>query len=400
MGFALLTSCNVMDTQPFESYDEDLVWGSKSTIDAFIFETYNNSVALYAGGFPGGEGWTPNGIKSDLSNTDNFPLERIDRYYDSGFNRFGALRRCNMIIEKGGASEGLSEIQKKEVVAEGHMLRGLIFYNQTQRMGRFILIKKVLSPSDSMDFKTPLTKDLAESYTLVMSDFDKAIEGLPEVSASGRVNKFAALAYKSEAALQAYAYTKDTKYLDMAIEASTQIIESGKYQIDENYGDMFLAPGKFSPEIILGYYRLDQNTSFVSFQELINVVPNIKNDEVKGVQGSPLFKNANGMTFEGWATYFPTQEMVDQYLTIDEATGEAKSWDQTSQFKKSVQDDLVNLTLGCYTTIATNVPSEEDLSGVNAKGPILNKAGKVIDNANISELMYNNRDKRFYSTIV
>ena len=313
LGLTMMVSCNVMDTQPFESYDEDLVWGSKSTIDAFVFETYNSTVALYAGGFPTSEGWTPNGIKSDLSNTDVYPLERFDRYYDSGFNRFGALRRCNMIIEKSAASDGLSELQKTELIAEGHMLRGLIYYNQAQRMGRFIPIQKVLQPSDSLTFKTPLTQDIAESYKLIMEDFDKAIAGLPETSASGRLNKYAAMAYKSEAALQAYAYTKDSKYLDMAIDVSTQIIESGRYEIDPNYGDMFLSAGKFSSEIILGYYRLDKNTSFASFQELINMVPNIKNDEVKGVQGSPLFKNASGMTFEGWATFFPTQEMVDQY---------------------------------------------------------------------------------------
>lgn len=400
LGLTLMVSCNVMDTQPFESYDEDLVWGSKSTIDAFVFETYNSTVALYAGGFPTSEGWTPNGIKSDLSNTDVYPLERFDRYYDSGFNRFGALRRCNMIIEKSAASDGLSELQKTELIAEGHMLRGLIYYNQAQRMGRFIPIQKVLQPSDSLTFKTPLTQDIAESYKLIMEDFDKAIAGLPETSASGRLNKYAAMAYKSEAALQAYAYTKESKYLDMAIDVSTQIIESGRYEIDPNYGDMFLSAGKFSSEIILGYYRLDKNTSFASFQELINMVPNIKNDEVKGVQGSPLFKNASGMTFEGWATFFPTQEMVDQYLAIDVETGEAKAWDETSQFKRSVKNDLSNLTLGCFTTIGANVPNEEDMSGVNAKGPILNKAGLVTDASNISELMYQNRDKRFYATIV
>ena len=34
-----VASCNVLDTQPFETYDEATVWGSKSTADAFVTGT-------------------------------------------------------------------------------------------------------------------------------------------------------------------------------------------------------------------------------------------------------------------------------------------------------------------------------------------------------------------------
>lgn len=47
-GGVLATSCDVMDTKPMESYDEDLVWSSKETADAFVTEVYKSSVALYA----------------------------------------------------------------------------------------------------------------------------------------------------------------------------------------------------------------------------------------------------------------------------------------------------------------------------------------------------------------
>ena len=35
-GGLFSVSCDVMDTEPFESYSEDLVWNSKSTADAFV----------------------------------------------------------------------------------------------------------------------------------------------------------------------------------------------------------------------------------------------------------------------------------------------------------------------------------------------------------------------------
>lgn len=398
----VLGSCDVMDTKPFESYSEETVWGSKNTIDAFIFETYNTTVGLFTGRAQC-ESWTPNAIHSDLFNLDVFPLERIDRFYDAGFSQFGTLRRCNMIIEKSAQSSGLSEGQKKEVIAEGHMLRGLVYFNQAQRMGRFVPIQRVLSPDDTLDFKTPLTESPAESYDLIINDFDRAIDGLPEDSHSGRLNKYAALAYKSEAALQAYAYTKDNKYLDMCIDASSQIIESGKYSLDAEYGDMFLAKGKFSKEIILGYYRLSDNTNFDSFSELIEMVPNLKPDEVAAAKATPAFKNANGQTFDGWATYFPTQELVDQYLVIDQTDGKAKMWNQTSQFTEAVENDLANLQsqgVGAYNTFGARVPNEGDMQGSNARGAIMKLAGKSRNSENLSEIMYKNRDKRFYGTII
>ena len=36
-----ITSCNVLDTEPFTTYDEATVWGSKSTADAFVLGTVN-----------------------------------------------------------------------------------------------------------------------------------------------------------------------------------------------------------------------------------------------------------------------------------------------------------------------------------------------------------------------
>ena len=50
------------------------------------------------------------------------------------------------------------------------------------------------------DFKTPLTANVAESYKLVIDDMNAGIEGLPEESASGRVNKYVAYAFRCRAA--------------------------------------------------------------------------------------------------------------------------------------------------------------------------------------------------------
>ena len=403
-GGWMAISCDVMDTSPMESYDESLVWSSKETADAFVINVCNNSVALYAGECAYLESYTPNGVHSDLTSLDAFPTEEgIDRYYNTGFGYFGHLRNCNLIIEKAAAATALSEGQRNELVAEGYFLRGLVNFYQTRWQGRFVPINRVLTPDDVEAFKTPLTANEAESYKLVVEDIRKGVAGLPETSAAGRANKYVAQAFLSRIALQAYAYTKDAQYLDVCIEASTAVINSGAYKLSDNYGDMFLKAGAYDSEIILGYYRLDKNTYCNSYAEMINVVPNINKDEVTNSEATPQFKYTGGPTFEGWASYFPTQDLVDQYLVIDQADGKAKAWNETSQYKNSV----VNENPGALGTgdfvkgLATGrqVPDEDDM-GATAKGTKIVSYGRVKDDSRINDIMYNNRDKRFYGTIV
>ena len=179
---------------------------------------------------------------------------------------------------------------------------------------------------------------------------------------------------------------------------------------------MFLFSGKEDNEIILNRQFLKLNTNVGSFNEMIRAVPNVKNDEVQGSAGSPLLKNPKGRSFEGWASYFPTQDLVDQYLVIDEKDGKAKSLYESSQYKENIEEvDINNLKYNAFTenpdfdgTSATTeyigyhpVPEREDL-GSNSKGAKIARFGKIKNNSNsnVSDIMYRNRDKRFYATIV
>lgn len=421
-GILLATSCDVMDTQPKESYDDNLVWGSKETADAFVYSTYAEILKQYTDGegkdrnsFTLIESFTPNSVHCNLGSLDGFPTETgLDRYSDYGriFDKdkgFGLMRRCNMIMEKAQSSDFTDE-QKKELVAEGRFLRGYVFFMQARWTGRIVPITKVLDENSTEEFMTPLTKDPAETYKYIIDDFKAAADGLPETSLSGRANKYAAYAYLSRAALQAYAYTKDNSYLTLCEEASKAVINSGKYPLSSNYGNMFLESGAYDKEIIFAFYRLDQNTTTTTFEnELVGCQPNIGADEVTASMSSPALKNTNGKTFEGWATYFPTQDLVDQYLVIDVADGKAKSLYETSQYSSNViekavtdlQEGDLQAKRGDNETQGSkwSVPEKEDL-GSNAKGQKILRYGIVQTSEKINEIMYNNRDARFYSTIV
>ena len=119
---ATFFSCkDTLDTHPMSSFDEDAVWGSKATADAFVYATYESVLNGYFAGSGTCTIWesrSPNSIKCSLvgEGIDNIATELgIDAYSDFGPNRFNALRMCNQIIEKAEASSALSSLFSKTV---------------------------------------------------------------------------------------------------------------------------------------------------------------------------------------------------------------------------------------------------------------------------------------------
>lgn len=410
--FFSTSACNVMDTQPFESYSEDLVWSNESTADAFAIQTYNHSVALLTGS-ASWESRTPHGIQASQvgEGIDTYATETgLNVYTDFGFNRFGGLRACNLLIEQAAASTVLSDLKKKELVAEGHFLRGVIFFDQARKMGRFVPITEVLTQDNQEAFHTPLTSSVEESYEYVISDLTKAAYEMVEESLPGRANRYAAHLIRSRAALQAYAYSGNTAFLDTCIVSANAVINSGRYSLAADYGSMFDNNSPIDNEIILGRYYLEEDFPFTNADELIRVFPNVGPSDIDISMAEPAFKNTNGRTFVAWGTMFPTQDLVDQYLVIDQVTGEAKPWDQTTQFLENVEaipTHTINTPGQIDSYSRTNgelrrIPSPQDLNTGRTDYPLLSKAYKIegTDGENISSLMYENRDKRFYGTIV
>ena len=277
-----LVSCkDTLDTHPTETFDEATVWGSKATADAFIYGTYDNVIAnLGIGGSGSCVGWearTPNGIRCSQvgEGIDGVATETgLSNGTDMGISRFSMLRRCNLIIQKAQESTALSEAEKAEVIAQGRFLRGLIFFDQAKKMGRFVPLREVLSESDSLKANIPMTATVAESYKVVMEDLEAAISGMPVSAPAGIANKYAAEVIMSRAALQAYAYTGDQTYLDKAIAAASDVVTNGP-SLSSNYSGMFNETNDMDPEILWGYYRLRTNTTIGGYDELIRTYPNI-----------------------------------------------------------------------------------------------------------------------------
>ncbi|WP_423126966.1 RagB/SusD family nutrient uptake outer membrane protein [Gaoshiqia sp. Z1-71] len=369
VAMLFVTSCeDVMDTKPYDKFDEATVWGSKATAEAFINSTYNSIVKGMYASFVGIEAWTNNSVHG---NGTSFTRELITRDDDFGFNQFQRIRTCNLIIEKVNESTVLNDNEKTALIAEGKFLRSMIYFWLAKRFGKVVWVDRVLGIEDP-DFKLPTTPDVATTYAKIIADIDDAIAGLPAEAPTGRASKYAAAALKSEICLQAAAYTGNSAYYQQAIDAADLVINSGKYEMETDYEGMFNEQKPYSKEIILGVYTTKDVTNCDHVGELQNVVPNTNNDRVRASGGSPYF-NVDKI-FEAWLWWSPSQNLVDNYLVIDQVTGQAIPWDESSQFLASV-----NKTPGSGS---------------------VKEEGEVTDNSRVNELMYQNRDKRFYGTIV
>lgn len=372
----VLQGCNdFLDTKPSESYSEELVWSSRSTAEAFILQTYNNVIPKYTD-FKTEDCLTTNSVYV-YQGSPNAVRELVDRGWDFGFGDFGTVRRCNLIIEKVAASP-IDEKSKTELIAEGKMLRAMTYYYQAKHTGRVIWVDRVLTEED--DFNLKLTSTIKESYDYILKDLDDGIAGLPTESKAGRLNKNAALALKSEVCLTAAAYTGEKALFQQAIDAVDAI---QGYTLDSNYEGMFNQDGAYSsPEIILARYRSkDNNTCGNTLMQ--EMIPNQNNDAIKNFGCSPVMKT--DFIFECWMSHAPSQNLVDNYLVIDRLTNQAVPWNESTQFKNSVNEVPVS-------DVADMAYDPKEL--VNGKGYVSK------DGTKLNELVYGDRDKRFYATIV
>ena len=353
---SVFTGCeDVLDKEPLDVFSEDDIWNDKVLAEGFVYETYNSAWKLYFRQWNGGI-W-----KSDYW-TDNFGDYGADAVADELFdaftdpegmfkNNFQIIRKCNLIIENVTASEGIYEDEKFQLIGEGYFLRAYVNYMSAKLFGRFVIVDKVLTPEDEL--KLPLGS-IQACYDFILSDLDKAAQNLDETSSKGRANKYAAYALKSEVALQAAAYVGQNKdqYYNAAKTAAENVI-GGPYSLDSDYDKLFnnydYAFG--SSEIILADFESEDNTQY-NMTPMQWIIPNTSAQKQR-----PGTTPTLNESFEGWIGIYPSQDLVEKYLVVDE-DGIAKRWNETSYYQNY-------LTNGGY----------------------------------VSDFMYKNRDKRFYASI-
>lgn len=343
-------SCSdILDKGPLDKYSENDVWKSTDLTQAFLYTALKNATDMMI--------WKDNWTDNDaiLEDGPTINKELFDRYYDAGWNIYGDIRRCNMVLSK-VPNAPFTEAEKTYFIAQAKMIRAMIYFSRARLFGKLMIVDKLIDPNTDMKF--PRTATVKDTYDFILKDLKEAAPDLPVDAEAGALSRGAAYCLIGEVALHGAAYieTGQDEYYKIGAKACEDLFALGKYSLDKDYRKMCndYDHSLTSSEIILAQWKSAENTTFADTW-MQRLVPNIAPDKLtaEAEQKYPLVEE-----FAGWPQMFPSVSLVNDYLVTDE-DGTAKEWDKTSYYQN------------------------------------FEKNGGLVNDA-----IYKNRDKRFYASIV
>ena len=245
-----LTSCHdLLGKDPTDSYSETVAWSSESSLDMYVTYLYKplnglsnfSSLSLtdgytdlvkYGNGVP--QTWSAHNkilLQQNTITSDNNPMSSWGLYTD--------IFRENVFLRDAGIyGSKFNEDFLNTRIAEIRFIRAVNYARMIRIFGGVIL-RDETNGVDSEGEKAKARATEAESWDFVLKDLEFAAKHLPKEWDSkwdGRLTKGAAYAYMCRTALFA-------KRWDIAITAADEIKKLNKYDLMDEYKDVFKVAG-------------------------------------------------------------------------------------------------------------------------------------------------------------
>lgn len=262
----LMVSCNFLDIDPVDTFDEEAVFGNVKTIDGYVMKRYSemwDGFGRYALRFACDESMESfnwggqNGILQGYMSPD----------YDAGlgtwYQYYADIQNCNIFMDNTDKMEALmtdqsSTAQVKGYIAEVRFLRAFFYADLISRYGDVILSTTAFKLDMSDEELYPGRTKYEDVVEFIVKELDEAAEDLPLVQPDnmlGRATRGAALALKARVLLYAasdlHNPSRDMGKWNRAKEATEAVIflntdgTSSKnggvklYELDPDYDDLF-----------------------------------------------------------------------------------------------------------------------------------------------------------------
>lgn len=146
---------------------------------------------------------------------------------------FSGINRATQTIDRIRDSETIAEDKKNQYMGEAHYLRAFYYFFLARQYGRLPIVDHILTYDE---YYAPRAT-MPETWAHMESDLKKAADLLPEKSQysgedAGRATRGAANA------LLGKVYIYQGKFQD-AYDALIRVVNSGEYQLEPNYADVF-----------------------------------------------------------------------------------------------------------------------------------------------------------------
>ena len=278
LGIAVLSmsSCDDMlsksERTKFELGQE--FWNNANQVASYSNSLYENYIGYGTGG---GAGWFYfKSLSDDQVNPsfDDWMFTTVPGTSTYWSDPYREIRRCNYMLT-GLKNSTLLDNEKNYYVAVGRLNRAWQYYQLVRMYGDVNLIDEVvLDPVAQSDVVYGPRVDRDQVMDYVLEDLNFAIQNLGSAGKNSWSQDMA-LAMKSDICLFEGTYckyrnveengkaadaTRAQKYLNECVNASQQIMNSGKYSLSANYGEVYnsLDLSKSSEVIFFRNYVKDQ----------------------------------------------------------------------------------------------------------------------------------------------
>ena len=310
---AMSCSHDLLDKAPVDRITEEAVWSDPALVQTFVNSKYrdlgfgfnwNGDELMWASAsdeslFSHDYGmWAIN--KGELTPSNLAILGSGPTEYNGNMNpwskNYRYIRDANQFFAR-IASVPTDSTQRRQLTGEMTFLRAFRYFDLIRNYGGVPIITQSFGLGD--DYSAVKRASITESINFVVSEADKAAALLPASYTGadvGRATKGTALALKSRMLLYAasplYATTNSVTLWQSAAQAAQAVIDLGLYQLYPSYQQLFLTPN--NSEIIFNRLETQQGDSFINLER---------------------WNGPNG--YGGWGGNVPTQNLVDDYETMD-----------------------------------------------------------------------------------
>ena len=202
-------------------------------------------------------------------------------------NYYISVARCNYLLDNmERAKAETTPAVYERIKGEVQFLRAYFYLMLTETWGDVPLVTKTLTLAEA---QIPQTSKSA-IVDFILKELDEAIPALPvhiDANEWGRISKGAALAIKARTALYNNMY-------DIAAKAAKEVIDSGEYQIDDNFENLFKSATQSNSKEMM---------FFITYKE--------------GYRTPGIVRGCTSRMGGGYSSKIPVQATVDSYECID-----------------------------------------------------------------------------------
>lgn len=270
-----------------------LAWDSKHNSIPYFFGDIMGRDSYKGGDIGGDQPWM-DGLIDFTYNSTNEKLDILWTNYYIGINR------SNKLIENMDNTNNLTDEDKNRYLAEAHFLRGYYHFELVKYFGEVPMVDHLLNPDEYITQKN--SKE--ELFELIESDFDFAAEHLPFRSEIASANEFGRASKGAARAMLAKAHAYQNEWQEVAT-LTNDIIESGEYELLDNYSDIFQLSNEHNKEIVFE----------IEFKDQLNEYGNESNGNMFTIYMQGRDHTVGGAA--GWGFNCPTQDFADEFETGD-----------------------------------------------------------------------------------